>query len=66
MAKYYPNCKLIGNNSGEFGYLYFVRGIPQSVDHSIDYALKITTGQIYTMDGKVLSGKKLFDVIKAK
>lgn len=66
MAKYYPNCKLIGDNSGEFRYLYVVREIPQRSDHSIDYLLKIAAGQFYTMDGKVLSGKKLFDVVKTK
>lgn len=63
MAKYYPNCKLIGDNSGEFGYLYVAAGLPKSTDSSIDYALKIATGQFYTMDGEVLSGKKLFDLI---
>jgi carboxyl-terminal processing protease len=65
MAKYYPNCKLIGDNSGEFGYLYIGVGLPKSADSSIDYALKIATGQFYTMDGKVLSGKKLFDSINS-
>ena len=66
IAKYYPNCKLIGDNSGEFGYLYIGVSLPKSTDSSIDYALKIAMGQFYTMDGKVLSGKKLFDVVKAK
>lgn len=66
MATYYPKCKLIGDNSGEFGYLYIGVGLPQSTDSSSDYALKIATGEFYTMDNKVLSGKKLFDVIKTK
>lgn len=66
MAKYYPKCKLIGDNSGEFGYLYIGVGLPKTTDSSIDYALKIATGQFYTLDGKVLSGKKLFDIVKAK
>lgn len=63
MATYYPKCKLIGDKSGEFGYLYIGVGLPKSTDSSIDYALKIANGQFYTMDGKVLSGKKLFDTI---
>lgn len=66
MATYYPNCKLIGANSGEFGYLYVGVGLPKSTNSSIDYALKIATGQFYTLDGTVLSGKKLFDVVKTK
>jgi C-terminal processing protease CtpA/Prc len=66
MATYYPKCKLIGDKSGEFGYLYIGVGLPKSTDSSIDYALNIATGQFYTLDGKVLSGKKLFDVVKTK
>lgn len=66
MATYYPHCKFIGNNSGEFGYLYAVRKLPQNTEQSIDYLLKIAVGQFYTMDGKVLSGKKLFDVVNTK
>lgn len=65
MAKYYPRCTLVGDKSGEFGYLYVGIGLPQRAG-DMDYALKIATGQFYTMEGKVLSGKKLFDVVKMK
>jgi C-terminal peptidase prc len=69
LKQYYPRCKIIGEKSGTFAYLYAIGELPattQTKEENVVYLLKYAIGEFYTLDGKVLSGKKLFDVIKAK
>lgn len=63
MNKYYKNCKIIGNDSGEIGYLYMVKELPESLENKL-FLMKIPIGEFFTMNDKILSGKKLFEVLK--
>lgn len=62
MKKYYPICKIIGDTSGDFGYLYMALILPGNNDSEM-YVMKIAIGEFFGMDDKILSGKGLFEVI---
>jgi C-terminal processing protease CtpA/Prc len=65
MKKYYPKCKVIGDKSGKFDYLYAVKELPTSAKtekSNIRHLLKYAIGEFYTIDGELLSGKNFFEV----
>ncbi len=69
MHKYYSKCKIIGEKSGKFDYLYAINELPvsaQTKEANIAYLFKFAIGEFYTLDGDVLSGKTFFDVVKYK